>query len=227
MEKPKEKANPEISQHLLEEIKHQAPGIVDLGGVKIRTSPGVFPPKSSFSDSSENLHTVFGEVRGRSVLDIGTGTGVQAIQAAVAGAREVCATDINPLAIACARENVRLNGVEAVVTVIESDLFEKIPPGRTFDLIIANLPITDLPVEGVVEAALYDSGMKTHRRLFAEAGGRLSPGGVLVMTHADLLGRDDFTIFEDLLTRYGLRPDTYVETKDLGYTWRMYRIVAS
>jgi len=111
--------------------------------------------------------------------------------------------------------------------VIESDLFEKIPPGRTFDLIIANLPITDLPVEGVVEAALYDSGLKIHGRLFAEAGGRLSPGGVLVMTHADFLGKDDFAIFEDLLTRYGLRPETYVETKDLGYTWRMYRIVAS
>ena len=91
-----EKANPEMSQHLLEEIKHPSPEIVDLDGVKIRTSPGVFPPKSSFSDSSEKLHTAFADVRGRSVLDIGTGTGVQAIQAAVAGARDVCATDINP-----------------------------------------------------------------------------------------------------------------------------------
>jgi release factor glutamine methyltransferase len=145
----------------------------------------------------------------------------------VSGAREVLAVDINPLAIACAMDNVKLNHVEDVVAVLVSDLFEKIPPGRKFDLIIANLPITDLPIKGVIESALYDSHMKILKRLFHEAANHLSPGGVLVMTHADFLGRDDFRIFEDLLHRYGLKAVNYIEIQDLSYAWRMYRIVVA
>ncbi|RLQ22763.1 methyltransferase domain-containing protein [Seongchinamella sediminis] len=51
-------------------------------------------------------------VRGRRVLDFGCGSGVVAIAAALAGAREVIACDIDPLALAATGVNARLNGVE-------------------------------------------------------------------------------------------------------------------
>ena len=50
-------------------------------------------------------------VRGKRVLDFGCGSGVVAIAAAMAGAAEVIACDIDPLALAATRYNARLNDV--------------------------------------------------------------------------------------------------------------------
>ena len=83
------KINPIISQKFLNEIKNQKEEIVDIEGIKIRTRKNVFPPASNFSRSSEKLHTIFGDLTDQIVLDVGTGTGVQAIQAAKAGAKSV------------------------------------------------------------------------------------------------------------------------------------------
>jgi predicted nicotinamide N-methyase len=61
-----------------------------------------------------------GLVAGRRVLDVGTGSGLVAIAAALAGARTVTATDVDPFALAAARRNAQLNGV--TVTVRAADL---------------------------------------------------------------------------------------------------------
>ena len=50
-------------------------------------------------------------VRGKRVLDFGCGSGVVAIAAALNGAREVIACDIDPLALQAAQRNAELNGV--------------------------------------------------------------------------------------------------------------------
>ncbi len=50
-------------------------------------------------------------VRGRRVLDFGTGSGIAAIAAAKAGAAEVIACDIDPLALDACRANAALNSV--------------------------------------------------------------------------------------------------------------------
>ena len=55
-------------------------------------------------------------VAGRRVLDFGCGSGVVAVAAAMAGAREVVACDIDPLAIEATRINAQLNGVELVLS---------------------------------------------------------------------------------------------------------------
>ena len=51
-------------------------------------------------------------VRGKRVLDFGAGSGVAAIAAAKAGAAEVVACDLDPLALAACRANAELNGVQ-------------------------------------------------------------------------------------------------------------------
>ena len=56
-----------------------------------------------------------GWVKGRRVLDFGCGSGVVAIAAALAGAREVIACDIDPLALEATHKNAQLNGVELVL----------------------------------------------------------------------------------------------------------------
>jgi predicted nicotinamide N-methyase len=50
-------------------------------------------------------------VRGRSVLDVASGSGVAAIAAAKAGASRVTALDVDPLAVAAAARNAAANGV--------------------------------------------------------------------------------------------------------------------
>jgi predicted nicotinamide N-methyase len=50
-------------------------------------------------------------VRGKTVLDFGTGSGVVAIAAKLAGAARVIACDIDPISLASTRENALLNGV--------------------------------------------------------------------------------------------------------------------
>lgn len=50
-------------------------------------------------------------VRGERVLDFGSGSGIVAIAAAMAGAREAIACDIDPVALEAAGANARLNGV--------------------------------------------------------------------------------------------------------------------
>lgn len=218
------KINPELTQQFLKEIKNQSSRIVTVDGVQIRTSKNVFPPYSNFSHSSEELHTVFGNLHGLRVLDIGTGTGIQAIRAVKDGARQVLALDNSPAAVSCARENTVLNGVDDRVTVIESDLFKNIKNEGRFDLIIANLPIVDFPIYGIVESALYDPGHELHRRFLAQAKAYLTQDGVVVMTHVNFRGEGDFAELEAMFSEFGFSVEGLIEIEDIGYKWRMYRI---
>jgi predicted nicotinamide N-methyase len=61
-------------------------------------------------------------IRGRTVLDVGTGSGVVAIAAARAGASSVIATDIDPRAVIAARRNAALN--HAAIEVIDRDVLD-------------------------------------------------------------------------------------------------------
>jgi ribosomal protein L11 methyltransferase len=69
------------------------------------------------------------------VADIGTGSGILAVGAALLGASYVEATDIDPLAVRIARENVAVNHMEDLVTVDEASS----PPEGPFQLVVANI----------------------------------------------------------------------------------------
>ena len=56
------------------------------------------------------------QVKGKRVLDFGCGSGVVAIAAAAAGAGEVIACDIDPLALEATKINAQLNGVDVVLS---------------------------------------------------------------------------------------------------------------
>jgi predicted nicotinamide N-methyase len=65
-------------------------------------------------------------VRDRSVLDVGTGSGLCSIAAARAGASSVTAIDIDPHAVAAARLNAKANAVR--IDVLERDVVDEPPP---------------------------------------------------------------------------------------------------
>ena len=78
---------------------------------------------------------------GIKAMDLGTGTGILAIAAALLGAKDVLATDIDPVAVRIARENARINHVDGIVRTAEADVLQGI--GETADLVVANI-ITDV-----------------------------------------------------------------------------------
>ncbi|MBC8104230.1 MAG: 50S ribosomal protein L11 methyltransferase [Cytophagales bacterium] len=72
---------------------------------------------------------------GFTVADVGTGSGILAIGAALLGASAVEATDIDPLAVRIARENVAVNHAGDRITVREAAA----PPAGTFQVVVANI----------------------------------------------------------------------------------------
>ena len=74
---------------------------------------------------------------GRTVLDIGTGSGLLAIAAARLGWRRVVALDLNPLAVRTAQRNVRLNELQHRVLPVVSQAVP-LPCGDP-ELIVANI----------------------------------------------------------------------------------------
>jgi len=101
-------------------------------------------------------------VEGKRVLDFGAGSGVAGIAAARAGALEVVACDLDPLAIAACRANAELNDVQLSYS---TDFFAE---ADRFDLILvadvlydrANLPLLDEFLSRGREALVADSRVR-------------------------------------------------------------------
>lgn len=79
------------------------------------------------------------DVAGKTVLDVGTGSGVLALAAHALGARSVVAVDVDADAIASARENLALNGVAEGIDLRLGDFRALSPAGAGWDVVAANL----------------------------------------------------------------------------------------
>ena len=116
--------------------------------------------------------TVRGEV-GRT-LDVGTGSGVQALHASLHSV-EVTATDVNPRALRFARFSFELSGVANIRTQ-QADLFSSLS-GQSFGLIVSNPPYVVSPESRFV---FRDGGLEADgicRRFVREAPAHLEEGG--------------------------------------------------
>ncbi|MEU8435651.1 HemK2/MTQ2 family protein methyltransferase [Streptomyces sp. NPDC029216] len=130
---------------------------------------------------------------GRTVLDIGTGTGVVALRAAASGA-EVTAVDASWPAVLAARLNARLRGLP--VKVLHGDFATRTTGGPRYDLVVANPPYVPcpdgaLPARGARRA--WDAGGDGRAVLdpiCAAAPTLLRPGGVLLVVHSALCGSE-------------------------------------
>jgi release factor glutamine methyltransferase len=115
---------------------------------------------------------------GERVLDMGTGSGVNAILAASRGAA-VLAVDLNPEAVEAARANAERNGVADRVEVRFSDVFSAVD--GTFDLIIFDPPFRWFAPRSRLEMASTDENYRALTAFFEQAGDRLTPGGRMLI----------------------------------------------
>lgn len=76
--------------------------------------------------------------RGMRVLDVGTGSGILAIGAAILGAAYVDARDIDPIAVETAQKNVAASGLETVISVSRASVTNDDAP-HLYDMAVANI----------------------------------------------------------------------------------------
>jgi release factor glutamine methyltransferase len=157
------------------------------GPVKPLVPPGVYAPQ-------EDTDLLVGALRdeplpdGAHVLDVGTGSGALAIEAARRGT-EVTAVDVSWRAVCAARLNTRLAGLD--VRIRHGNLFAPVR-GQSFDLILANPPYVPAPDTGHAPhgaARSWDAGRDGRLlldRICREAPALLRPGGVLLVVHSAL-----------------------------------------
>ena len=153
-------------------------GATDARALHLPGREPVYPPSSD----SVILRDAIVPGDARTVLDLCTGSGVQALQQA-RNVERVIAVDVSPRAAALARLNAQLNGI-GNVEVRCGDLYRPVG-GVSFDLIIANPPFVASPH---TRSPRYHSGGATGdrvlRRVIAGLGTHLSPGGrAFVISH--------------------------------------------
>jgi release factor glutamine methyltransferase len=178
-----------LNRALLERSENlfSKPYHVMICGKEMVVHPGVFSP--AYADGTEFFTEKLPYREGESFLEIGCGIGATAIFAALRGAREVVAVDINPLAVANTRENARIHGVGSVVSTTVSDIFSAVPKQR-FDTIYWNMPFLRVPenyrYRSMLERSVFDPGYHLNERFLAEAPRYLAPKGRLLIGFGDL-----------------------------------------
>lgn len=142
-------------------------------------------------DDSVSLREMIVEdqiVEGRSVLEIGTGTGLLSLICLANGASNVVATDINPAAVANARYNAARVGLEEnfevrLVEVNQPEAFAVIKPDERFDLILSNPPWEDGKIAKPADHAFYDPDFVLMDSILDGLPSHLNPGGRCLLAY--------------------------------------------
>ena len=160
----------------------------------IKMDPGMAFGTGLHPTTQMCLEALEGRVRpGMDVLDMGTGSGILAIAAALLGASSVLALDTDEVAVQSARHNCVLNGVSDTVLVRRGSLAD-LDPNQGWDLILAN-------ILAPVIVDLLAGGMAAHLR----------PGGPVVLSG---IIEDQAPEVEDALCREGLLLLERLQIKD-------------
>lgn len=97
-----------------------------------------------FLDQKKNRAAMHSICKDKRVLDCFTHTGSFALNAGIAGAKEVIGVDASELGVNQARENAKLNGLEDRVSFVCADVFDFLPKleeeGEKFDVVILDPP---------------------------------------------------------------------------------------
>ena len=161
--------------------------VEEVAGVPLVVLPDVFNPRIFRTGEmlAETIAALPWEAASvPRVLDLGTGSGVGSIFAALRG-WSVVAVDINPEAVRCCRVNALMHGLEEQVEVHLGDLFAPVA-GERFDLVLFNPPYFRGDPSSPLDAAWR--GRNVLERFAAALPKHLNPGGralLMLSSHGD------------------------------------------
>jgi release factor glutamine methyltransferase len=179
-----------VARRAAGEPLEQVVGFADFAGVRVTLRPGVFVPRVRSELLVRLAAEVARAVPDPVVVDLCCGSGALGKAVAVRVPRlDLHAADLDPAAVACARDNLAALGGQ----VHEGDLFAALPDalrGR-IDVLLANVPyvrtahIALLPAEARVHEPMLaldggDDGLDVFRAVVAQAPRWLAPGGLLL-----------------------------------------------
>lgn len=131
---------------------------------------------------------------GITVLEIGAGTGVIAVMAALRGARRVVATDINPAAVENIRRNASEHGLDDIVDVRCGSIYEPLEANERFDLMFWNIPFllvdTATPLS-LLQRSVADPGYESAREFLVGGRKHLTSQGRLLFGFSSTVGNLD------------------------------------
>lgn len=159
-------------------------------GARIHPHYGVFAPIRGEYIGLVNQAPLPASLQKNSVaFDIGTGTGVLSAVLAKRGIQRIVATDQDPRALDCAKENLSRLGYAAQVDVVQADLF---PAGHA-SLIVCNPPWLPSRPSSPLEHAVYDPESRMLKGFLNGLAEHLETGG------------EGWLILSDLAEHLGLR----------------------
>lgn len=155
--------------------------------IVVKTSRGVLIPRPETEVLVDVVLEGLADVEAPRVLEVGCGTGCIACSLTREAGTQVVATDVSPEAVACARANVEMLGLEELVEVIECDCVDGVR--GNFDCLVSNPPyiptaeLAELPheVTGFEPSLALDGGadgLVFFDRLVAEALPLVKDGGL-------------------------------------------------
>lgn len=154
--------------------------------IPLQVTDGVYAPQED-SWLLSGVLEASGLAEGRRVLDICTGSGVLALEAARLGAREVLAFDLCPAAVECASGNAAASGLPVEVRL---GTLQDAAQHGPFDLVVTNPPYvpSTLPPAGTGPDRAWDAGADGRvvlDELCALAPGLIAPGGALLLVQSE------------------------------------------
>ena len=162
-------------------------GTEDGTGLRVTVRPGVFVPRGRTIELAVAAADVLPD--DGVAVDLCCGSGAIAAYLHLVRPRaRLVAADLDPTAVACARENLPF------ATVVEGDLFDPLPEdlhGRV-DMLVANTPYVPSNMVALMPPEAKDheprhtldggpDGLALLRRIADEAGDWLAPGGVVLI----------------------------------------------
>lgn len=198
---PELKVAPEVKAaylEALEKISHGCPvayvtGVREFYGRPFAVTPDVLVPRPDTETLVEEAIALIKREGAKSVLDLGTGSGIIAVTLALeAPETTVTATDESPAALAVARGNAQRLG--ARVSFFEGSWFDALAQEgapQSFNLIVSNPPYID-PADSHMAALSFEprgaltdevDGLQDLKAIIERAPQHLAAGGVLLLEH--------------------------------------------
>jgi release factor glutamine methyltransferase len=153
-------------------------------GFDMEVLPGVYHCHEESSSLFFLRHLPLELIVGKTVLEIGCGSGLIGMYVAVNGASQVVLADIAQSAIDCTRHNLLKNNLSDI-ELLQSDLFSAFE-GRKFDVVLFNGPFYDKALTDDVEGIFCDPGMKMQQQFIADCIRFLNPGGIALLSVSNI-----------------------------------------